>query len=165
MTPLRQVAQTDMTVQLPPSAPSRVGSTIPSPKKTPATLPEEWTQHQQQSSSSASATWSLEEQVEELQGRLQASMETAEELRRRLASVHGFYERTIRTLQERRRESERRQQHHHRQHHHAETAQEWRAKLDHVKQAKRRAIDALEAKLREKDDEIERLSTLAYDEI
>jgi hypothetical protein len=114
----------------------------------------------------------LEEQVDELQSRLKASMETAEELRKRLASIHGFYERTIRTLQARQQASEerlRRQQHQQHLRHAEDTAaahqQEWRAKLNEVKQAKKRAVAALEARLREKDDEIERLSTLAYDEI
>jgi hypothetical protein len=155
----RQDARTDATAQLSSVGPSHFGSTIPNSKKPAASIPEEWIQNQQ------SLAGLLEEQVEELQNRLRASMETADELRKRLASIHGFYERTIRTLQQERYQASEERLRHQLQHRHAETGQEWRAKLDHVKQAKKRAIAALEAKLREKDDEIERLSTLAYDEI
>jgi hypothetical protein len=102
---------------------------------------------------------SLEAQVSELQSRLEASVETADELRRRLAAVHGFYERTLRTLKVRWETCH--------LHSRQELAREWQLRLDRTRRARQRAVDALEAKLREKDDEIERLSSaaLSYEEI
>jgi hypothetical protein len=111
--------------------------------------------------------------VSELQARLEASVETADELRRRLASVHDFYDRALRSLRARRPPP-----------HGAssppspsaprgrggpELEAEWRARLDRAREARRRAVGALEARLRDRDDEIERLSSglllPSYDEI
>lgn len=90
----------------------------------------------------------LDAQVEELHHRLKASMETAEELRRRLAMVSCYYETTIRRLQSRLMATKFDQ---------ANMEERLLRQIANAAEAKKRAVTALEAKLREKDDEIDRL--------
>lgn len=94
---------------------------------------------------------SLELQIDELQQRLKSSMETAEELRRRLAMVSRYYENVVRQLHSRL----------------VETKTNLRkiegdlvAQIASVDSAKKRAVSILEARLREKEAEIAKLQEI-----
>jgi len=93
----------------------------------------------------------LEAQVEDLYQRLRASRETVEKLQCRLAAVDSYYESLVHKLQSRLSSAE-----FEKAHMEADLVNQ----VTSIDMAKQRAISALEARLREKEDDIERLKRI-----